>query len=165
MRKLTIQLIPASAYGQNLRSLYPNEWKAISRYVRRNLTCSTCGKQVKRIGDLDAHEEWEWKKEKKHGKIRYRQRLVAIYPVCKACHRVIHIGRTKRELPPWEYLAAAERYRKINHVSYRQFIEDEEEAFRKYEKRSRHKWKLKITNDDLMRAYEPREENVCQRTP
>lgn len=87
--KLNFELVPDSCWYSNLRTvLSPSAWDLIRRRVYANAggKCEICGGSSNR---LEAHEQWEYDEENKI------QRLKRVVAVCRACHQVIHIGRTQ----------------------------------------------------------------------
>lgn len=87
--KLNFELVPDSCWYSNLRSiLTPAQWDAVRKraYSRANGRCSICGRPA---ACLEAHERWEYDEE------NGVQKLVGVVAVCRACHEVIHIGRTQ----------------------------------------------------------------------
>lgn len=149
--KLNIELIPTTAYGQNLRNMSPNAWQEISRTIRNNANgiCEICGRNVG-VENLDAHEVWKYSKKKVFvpylGKKRYVQSLKDIQAICKDCHAVKHIGYTKHN---GNYKKAKKWFRKINNCDKEIFNEAERNAYIKYNKRSQYKWYLLIDNEKL----------------
>lgn len=86
--KLNFELVPDSCWYSNLRSiLSPAQWDVVRKeaYARAGGRCMICGAPSKR---LEAHERWEYNEK------AAVQRLADVVAVCKACHEVIHIGRT-----------------------------------------------------------------------
>lgn len=151
--KLKIELIPKTAYGQNLRNMSPNAWNEISRTIRNNAEgrCEICGRNVG-VENLEAHEVWKYSKHKKLvpylGKKRYIQSLKDIQAICKDCHAVKHIGHTKHN-SEIDYKRAKKWFRKVNNCSKTVFNEYEKKAYKKFTERSNHKWYLVIDNDKL----------------
>lgn len=91
--KLTIELIPATQWGSNLRSaLRPSRWDILRRaaYAKAGGVCEVCGgkgTEQGRAHDLEAHEIWEYEEE------TFTQRLLGLVALCPSCHRVKHMGR------------------------------------------------------------------------
>ena len=86
--KLNFELVPDSCWFSNLRSiLSPAQWDIVRKeaYARADGKCMICGARAK----LEAHERWEYDEEK------LVQKLSDVVAVCRACHEVIHIGRTQ----------------------------------------------------------------------
>lgn len=85
-----LQAIPASMWGINVRSRYPQAWKHISREVRQKArqVCANC-QQKYPMELLDAHEIWVFKAV--DGIMT--QVLTDIACVCKRCHVLAHPTR------------------------------------------------------------------------
>lgn len=84
------QLIPSTAFGSNVRALVSNkEWKSIRLEVlaKQGNYCKFCNATP---STLDCHEIWSytWKT----GETTGLQSLEDIYPLCKNCHGICHIG-------------------------------------------------------------------------
>ena len=87
--KLNFELVPDGCWYVNLRSALPKQlWDRIryDAYARADGKCMIC--RVK-TGRLEAHERWSYDEE------RALQKLETVIAVCRACHEVIHIGRTQ----------------------------------------------------------------------
>lgn len=141
--KLRIQLIPKKMYKKNVRTRIDEvQWRQISRLVRNNAEgiCDYCGEFVG-YHDLEAHEEWEYVKRKKNGKILRIQRLKRIVAACKKCHAVAHLGRTFYEDG---YDEAVDHFMQVNNCTYSEFKKHKAKMRAKYQKRSKHKWRLDI---------------------
>jgi hypothetical protein len=84
--KLTIELVPETAFYKNVRSEVSSaEWDIIRRTAYKNAgyVCEICGGK----GDkhpVECHEVWEYKKGV--------QRLVRFIALCPKCHQVKHFG-------------------------------------------------------------------------
>lgn len=87
--KLTFELIPRTAIGQNLRK--KPEWEIIRKkvYDIYNRDCQICRKQDCL---LDAHEVWEWDEE------NHIQKLVNIIGICRLCHEAIHFDIAEKKV-------------------------------------------------------------------
>lgn len=85
---------------------------------------------------LDAHEQWEYDDEKGV------QRLVNVVAVCRACHEVIHIGRTQLMGRERE---ASEHFMKVNGCTYAEYRKALGEANEKHRDRSRREWQLDVS--------------------
>lgn len=87
--KLTIELIPNSAWGNNLRSyLTTTEWDKVRKkcYKQANYVCEICGGVGKRH-PVECHERWEFEGN--------TIRLIGLIALCPNCHTVKHIGRAQ----------------------------------------------------------------------
>ncbi len=111
--KLDFEILPSGAWNNNLRTvLSKSAWDFIRRdaYDRSNGKCLICNRPSKR---LEAHEKWEFDKDKKV------QKLIDVIGICHACHSVIHIGRT-------QVLGledkAIKHFRRVNDCDYQVYI-------------------------------------------
>ena len=134
--KLNFELVPDSCWYSNLRSELPKEsWDKIRKkaYARAGGKCMLCGAMSSR---LDAHEQWEYDDEKGV------QKLVNVVAVCRACHEVIHIGRTQLMGRERE---ASEHFMKVNGCTYAEYRKALGEANEKHRERSRREWQLDVS--------------------
>lgn len=98
---------------------------------------------LRRGGRLEAHEVWSYDDEK------HIQKLEDIVAVCRACHEVIHIGRTA--LMGREAEAQA-HFCKVNGATQSEYHAALGEANRVHAERSRHEWVTDISKlKDLLR--------------
>ena len=87
--RLTVELIPKSAWGANVRAIVSDEeWNAIRRsvYDSANRACEICGWTSGRGRRLECHEHWSY------DYVRGSLKLVRMIALCSACHEVKHIG-------------------------------------------------------------------------
>jgi len=86
--KLKIELIPQTAFAQNLRTVFPNRWKSIRKKVleKYGYKCSICQSQK---GKLECHESWEFDDE------LHIQSLSGLSTLCYLCHLAKHIGHAE----------------------------------------------------------------------
>lgn len=134
--KLNFELVPDSCWYSNLRSALPKEaWDRIRKkaYARAGGKCMLCGAPTAR---LEAHEQWEYDDEKGV------QKLVNVVAVCRACHEVIHIGRTQLMGRERE---ASEHFMKVNGCTYAEYRKALGEANEKHRERSRRVWRLDVS--------------------
>ena len=88
--RLEIELVPESAWGNNLSKTLPKkDWDKLrdACYERAGHACVICGKSGE---TLDAHEVWDFHSPSK------TQTLIDIVALCKQCHGVKHIKNTTR---------------------------------------------------------------------
>lgn len=129
--KFRIHLIPSTAYGQNMRKkLKSSEWLSLSAYVRDIEVCAGCHKHFP-LTKLEAHEEWSFK----NGK----QKLKHIVPLCKKCHRAVHIGRA---LHAGKFKKASKRLMKYGKLSESEFYDFYNNAWSKRNYLSKFKYRL-----------------------
>ena len=86
--KLTIEMVPETAWYSNVRSAFGQHWNRIRQRIYReaNNRCEVCFDQGRRH-PVECHEVWEYR--------RGRQILVKCIALCPACHEVKHIGRAE----------------------------------------------------------------------
>lgn len=134
--KLCFELVPDSCWYSNLRSALPQEvWDKIRRkaYARAQGRCMICGAPTTR---LEAHEQWEY--DDGAGV----QRLKNVIAVCRACHEVIHIGRTQLMGRERE---ASEHFMKVNGCTYAEYRAALGKANREHRERSKREWQLDVS--------------------
>lgn len=86
--KLTLELVPESAFNLNLRHYLPKEgWDHIRRIVYRenNYCCTICGV---RCNPPSAHEVWDYINKDGVGTIQLRD----VVCLCNNCHMLKHWG-------------------------------------------------------------------------
>ena len=135
--KLSFELVPDGCWYSNLRSiLKPAEWDAVRRaaYARAGGKCMICGAKTNR---LEAHERWSYDEKK------CVQKLEGVIAVCRACHSVIHIGRT--QLMGEEDKAIA-HFMKVNDCSYADYRKALGEANAEHRRRNEvSEWALDLS--------------------
>ena len=93
-----------------------------------------CGVKSSR---LEAHERWEY------DEVNAVQKLSDVVAVCRACHEVIHIGRT--QLMGGEE-RAAEHFMKVNGCSYSEYRRALGEANAAHRRRNKvPEWRLDLS--------------------
>jgi hypothetical protein len=135
--KLNFELVPDSCWYSNLRSILPaGGWDIVRKhaYAKAGGKCMICGAPTTR---LEAHEQWEYDEK------TCTQTLKSIIAVCRACHEVIHIGRTQLMGRERE---ASEHFMKVNGVSYSEYRKALGEANEEHRRRNLvPEWKLDIS--------------------
>jgi hypothetical protein len=136
--KLTIELVPSTAWCANVRStITPEQWDIVRRAVYRaaNHRCEICGG----AGDqwpVECHEVWHYDDS------AHVQRLVRMIALCPACHAVKHMGRSHAAGKGREALA---HLAKVNGWDYaaagRYFVE----TMQIWTERSNHQWQLDLS--------------------
>src|SRR5438128_1335706 len=89
--RLTVELIPKSTWGSNLKRLLKrSEWDKIRKitYAAAAHRCEICGGVGKHYA-VACHEGWIF--EEKYS----LQTLVGLVALCPACHEVKHLGRAE----------------------------------------------------------------------
>jgi hypothetical protein len=135
--KLTVELVPSTSWGANLRSELSREgWDRLRRacYRRAEFRCEICGGRGA-AHPVECHERWEYDEG------RGIQRLVGLIALCPGCHAVKHLGRTMAE---GGYDAAVEHLMRVNgwgrEVTHRYV----DYVFALWERRSGMAWRLDI---------------------
>jgi len=141
--KLSVELIPKTAWGSNVRDLLsPKEWKALRDQVcnKANNVCEICGGfGPKHL--TECHEIFEYD-DKNH-----IQTLTGMISLCPPCHMVKHIGFAHSQ---GRYSEALFHFMKINDLKKRPAEEYIGEAFELWQERSQHQW---ITNLSYLINY------------
>jgi hypothetical protein len=136
--RLTIELVPTSAWNQNLRSVLPDSaWGKIRKEIieKSGNKCAICGSK----GRLNCHEVWEYN-DKKH-----IQKLACFLALCNLCHAVKHIGFAglqKPDSPAFDKVV--KHFMQVNACSRQDFLTHQKEAYEKFEERSHFEWNLKL---------------------
>lgn len=145
--KLTIELVPTTAWYLSLHQLYrrngqASRWMKIKKelFEKEGQRCWICGAEN---SHLEAHEVWEYNAK------TYIQKLAAIHHLCDMCHKIKHIGfwchtpegRNKLENSGLSRKHLVGHFCKVNNCSEKEFEEHEERAFRIFEEQSKREWK------------------------
>lgn len=133
-RRLPIELIPQSAWHQNVRScVHGDSWKQIARrvYEAAGHRCRICRAE----GRLEAHERWRF------DDITGVQHLVGIDALCGACHGACHFGRS---MALGRTQLALQHYASINRLSPAEAFADVTAALQANEGRSKRTWRLDL---------------------
>lgn len=141
--KLTIELVPSTAWNQSLYNLLPrNEWNKIKSnvFAKEGHQCYVCGNST---GIMSLHEFWSY------DETTHVQKLVEFHHLCSLCHKIKHIGfwchtsdglsKLRQEGLSREDLA--KHFCKVNDCSPEAFENHEKEAFLIFRQRSNHNWK------------------------
>lgn len=137
--RLVPELIPKTSFFKNLRSeLKPGEWDTIRRaaYHRAGFKCEICGSKKTGLRCLDCHETWKYDESKRI------QKLVGLISICPKCHEVKHIGLAGMR---GRMAIARAHMMKVNKISEESANEAIREAFLEWERRSRMKWTLDVS--------------------
>lgn len=128
---LTVELVPQSSWGDNVRSLVaPDKWDELRRacYRAAGWCCEVCGE-----GNQPPHCHEVWR----YDDASHVQRLVRLITLCPDCHEVKHIGRARvmgRIEPALAHLAA------VNGWSRAEAQRHVDDAFAVWRSRSEHPW-------------------------
>lgn len=126
--RLTIDLIPSSAWESNVRTRYPEHWDFFRRacYRAAGHRCETCHAD----GRMECHEVWTYDRPP----VQELQRLICL---CPTCHLAQHYGlATIRGLTD----VVDAHIRKVNDWTKRQLSAHIRKAMKTWEKRNDVKW-------------------------
>ena len=136
--KLTIELVPASSWFNNVRAvLTRSQWDVLRKQVYSQAwdLCQICG-GVGPKHPVECHEIWHYDDKK------LIQKLVGMIALCPDCHMVKHIGlaqvRNKGD-------KAIKHLMKVNKLSKKEAEKYVKESFEIWAKRSSKNWKLDIS--------------------
>lgn len=141
--KLTIELVPKTAWFNNLRSyLSKSEWDKVRKkcYAEAGYKCEICGGKGHKH-PVECHEVWDFE----DGKIT----LKGLIALCPSCHEVKHIGLASLR---GRGHIALKHFMKVNNIPQHVAEKYVEEAFALYRERSkRQEWELDVSylNDYL----------------
>jgi 5-methylcytosine-specific restriction endonuclease McrA len=153
--KLSIELIPASSWFDNVRSIKtPEQWKKIKTevYKKAGYRCQICqGKGEK--WPVECHEIWSYEDklgskiddgpgERLDGDEKSKQTLKGLIALCPNCHMVKHFGLAQIQGKGEQ---AAAHFCRINKLP-RDFLDLYLEiSFEQWSKRSRQNWEVDIS--------------------
>jgi 5-methylcytosine-specific restriction endonuclease McrA len=136
--KLTIELVPQTAWYSNVRSnVTKAEWDVLRKacYKKAGYKCEVCsGKGPKH--PVECHEIWEYD-DKKH-----TQTLIGLIALCPNCHKCKHMGYARIS---GNYDIALKHLAKVNEITLKEAEKYVDESFEIWDKRSQNDWKLDIT--------------------
>lgn len=136
--KLTIELVPSSSWGNNLRSALPKaKWDKLRRkcYEEAGYVCEVCGGVGPRH-PVECHEIWEYND---HTGV---QKLVGVIALDPMCHRVKHIGHA---LSIGLGARTVAHMAKVNEITVAEAWDYVDSALRKWQNRSRFPWEVDIS--------------------
>jgi hypothetical protein len=135
--RLTIELVPPSTWGQNLRgALSGEQWDCLRQavYRRAGYRCEICGERGA-THPVECHERWAYDDAARV------QRLIGLVALCPACHAVKHIGRSYAE---GDGDAALARLMRVNGWSRTDAVEYVDLVFDIWQTRRRGEWRLDL---------------------
>ncbi|MCD4759358.1 HNH endonuclease [archaeon] len=144
--KLTIDLVPQTAWGNSLYNFYKQnkawDWHKIKQKVfdLEGKKCWICGHAE---GPFEAHEFWRYNHKEKI------QKLVGIHHLCGNCHKIKHFGfwtetETGLEKLKKENLTKIElimHFCDVNNCLEKDFKEHKDKSFKLHAWRSQQEWK------------------------
>jgi hypothetical protein len=141
--KLDIELVPETAWNNNMRSLMGREaWDILRKKVYKDFhyRCGICGK----AGKLDCHEQWVY------DDTNHTQTLKGFIALCELCHAVKHIGLSSMKNT---MDAVIQHYMTVNKCDRMTFEKHKNEAFLLFEERSKHQWQINIGEYTNINTY------------
>lgn len=142
MAKLGVELVPATCWYTNVRSLLPTkEWNRLRKlsYAHAEYKCEICGGSGLDQGyrhPLECHEIWHYN-DKTHV-----QTLKGLVSLCPYCHMCKHIGRANAMGNQPIAFAHMEAVNGWNHKMVVNHVAAEFEIFKE---RSKHQWVIDLT--------------------
>jgi hypothetical protein len=140
--KLTIELVPRTAWYTNVRSnVSKDEWDRLRKksYALANNVCEICGDTGKSQGykhNVECHEIWDYDDANK------AQTLTGLISLCPYCHKCKHPGLAQIN---GELNIVINQLMKVNNISKDDAEKLIDEAFNLWRERSKHEWKLDIS--------------------
>ena len=136
--KLTIELVPQTAWYSNVRSNVTSaEWDVLRKacYKAAGYKCECCGGKGPKH-PVECHEIWENDDE------LFKQTLLGLIALCPDCHMCKHIGLAQIK---GNYGKALAHLSKVNGITLKEAEVYVGESFDVWEKRSENDWELDIT--------------------
>jgi hypothetical protein len=136
--KLTIELVPSTAWGDNLRSaLTKAEWDVLRKqaYQKAGYCCEVCGGKGHKW-PVEAHEIWEFDDNTRI------QTLKGLMALCPACHAVKHMGRS---LAVGKGNQTGTHLARVNGWAMADVWSYYDRQMEIWEERSKHSWSLDIS--------------------
>lgn len=145
--KLTVELIPTTSFGQNIRNCLPKlVWDLIRKdsYTKANNRCEICNSIGKSQGykhNVECHEIWEF------DDINKVQKLKGFISLCPRCHQIKHIGRA---MAMGKQALVFKHFVKVNNCSFSELLSHLKVSYLLHRERSLHQWKMDFS---LIREY------------
>lgn len=139
MNKLTIELVPRSAWYTNVRSNVTRlQWDNIRMdcYAKAGFKCEICDQKRDSKHTLEAHEEFTY------DDVLHTQTLTKVIALCNKCHTAKHPGLAQIKGKMEVVYAQLE---KVNGMDYDQINAYLDACFALWKLRSKHEWKLDIS--------------------
>jgi hypothetical protein len=142
MARLGVELVPATCWYSNVRSLLPTkEWDRLRKlsYTHADYECEICGGSGLEQGykhPLECHEIWNYNDR------THVQRLDGLVSLCPYCHMCKHIGRANAMGNQPIAFAHMEMVNDWNHKMVVNHVACQFEIFKE---RSKHPWKIDLS--------------------
>ena len=142
MARLGVELVPATCWYSNVRSLLPTkEWDRLRKlsYAHADYKCEICGGSGLEQGykhPLECHEIWHYN-DKTHV-----QRLDGLVSLCPYCHMCKHIGRANAM---GNQPIAFAHMEKVNEWNHKMVVNHVATQFAIFQERSKHDWTIDLS--------------------
>ena len=139
--KLTIELVPETAWYSNLRAILTKEqWDIVRKksYKQAGYKCEICGDVGLNQGfkhPVECHEIWEYDDKKKI------QTLTGVVSLCPYCHKVKHPGLANIK---GESEIVIKQLMKVNKMTRNEATKYIDSAFALWSVRSKSDWETKV---------------------
>lgn len=136
--KLTIELVPRTAWTNNVRAILTSQqWRILAGIVsdRAYNVCQICG-GVGPKHPVECHEIWEYNEKTKV------RRLAGMLALCPDCHMVKHFGFARVQGKEEQ---ALKHFMKINGLKKKEAQAEIAKAFDVWRKRSTVDWELDLS--------------------
>ena len=134
---LTVELVPSTAWGDNLRSILTTEmWDTLRKqtYKSARYRCEICYSKGPKW-PVECHEKWHY------DDVNKIQTLTGLIALCPDCHSVKHLGFSHLQgngQQAREHLATVNQWTQSETSQYIGLV------FSQWEERSKHQWELKL---------------------
>ncbi len=153
--RLTIELVPETAWYANLRKMLPPDiWDLLRKavYEKAGHRCEICD-GVGPKHPVECHEVWSWTHRRVTNSSHGGQRLERVQALCPACHEVKHFGFAETRGRGDKALV---HLMKVNGWKKKEAQEYVAKAFRTWEKNSSIEWVIiRETLEPILRQYLP----------
>ena len=140
--KLTIELVPKTAWYTNVRSnVSKDQWDRLRKksYALANNVCEICGDSGKNQGykhNVECHEIWHYDDTTKN------QTLTGLISLCPYCHKCKHPGLAQIN---GELNIVINQLMKVNNITKNEAEKLLDDAFTIWKQRSKYEWNLDIS--------------------
>jgi len=140
--KLTIELVPKTAWYTNVRSnVSKDQWDRLRKksYALANNVCEICGDSGKNQGykhNVECHEIWHYDDTTKN------QTLTGLISLCPYCHKCKHPGLAQIN---GELNIVINQLMKVNNITKNEAEKLLDDAFTIWKERSKYEWNLDIS--------------------
>ena len=141
--KLSIELVPQSSWGNNLRSdanLSKAQWDNLRKasYKQEAYRCEVCGGKGPKW-PVESHEIWNYDDKTK------TQTLKGLISLCPTCHKVKHIGRTLSVETREVQSQVLHQLASVNNLTPQETEDYIVQVFEVWNERSQHQWTLDLS--------------------